>query len=119
VTEFAVLVELGVAFVEHCYFFPTPEEIEAPEAPEIVTPEIPTPQGISEEFFGEQTPQGETEGGVTVDGGRPIQVEVTHIFKNLPSSIDTEQLKNILRTDNTIQQAITKAVEGVSFGLTK
>jgi len=114
--------ETGFEFTppeEEDYGFPTPEEIEAPEAPEIGIPEIPTPQGVSDEFFGEQTQQGETEGGVTVDGGRPIQVEVTHIFKNLPSSIDTEQLKGILRTDNTIQQAITKAVEGVSFGLNR
>jgi hypothetical protein len=120
--EFMPTEEAGFEFTppkEEDYGFPTPEEIEAPEAPEIGIPEIPTPQGASDEFFEGQNVQGETEGGVTVDGGRPIQVEVIHTFKNLPATIDTAQLKVILGTDNTIQQAIAKAVEGVSFGLTK
>lgn len=104
-------------------------ETETPELIQDGIPEdlsqiaLPNPIGAAPQGgYGEtevETKPGETvEKKMTVEGGSPIEVTVIHKFVNLPTTIDTNTLSNVLKSDNNIQQAIAKAVKDAALGLT-
>jgi len=101
----------------------TPELIQEGIPEDLSQIALPSPIGAAPQGgYGEtaaETKPGETvEKKMTVEGGSPIEVTVIHKFVNLPTTIDTNTLSNVLKSDNNIQQAIAKAVKDAALGLT-
>jgi hypothetical protein len=95
-----------------------PEEIEAPEAPEIGIPEIPTPQGIDEQVFGGQTPQTGGEGSTqTINVNAKIEITGNPEFaklldpRKLQSTVESIFVTSMTQKTNVAQKVNASSQE--------
>jgi hypothetical protein len=95
-----------------------PDEIEAPEAPEIGIPEIPTPQGINEQVFGGQTPQTGGEGSAqTINVNAKIEItgnpEFTKLLdpRKLQSTVESIFVTSMSQKTNVAQKVNSASQE--------
>jgi hypothetical protein len=100
-----------------------PEEIEAPEAPEIGIPEIPTPQGINEQVFGGQTAQTGVEGSTqTINVNAKIEITGNPAFANL---LDPRKLQSTVESifvtsmsqKTNVAQKVNASSQDASMGI--
>ena len=64
-------------------------------------------------FLKEYSVENKTTQKQVIEGGAPISMTIVHEFKGLPKDINTQELKNMLGTDNQLQQKITEVVNKV------
>jgi hypothetical protein len=99
-----------------------PEEIEAPEAPEITIPEIPTPQGINEQVLGNQGTQGATESSQTININAKIEITGNPEFaklldpRKLQSTVESIFVSSMSQKTN-IAQKVNASSQDASMGI--